>query len=248
MGFKDHFSTQSSGYSRYRPGYPDALFQYLASISPGHSIAWDCATGSGQAALGLAGYFDQVIATDASDHQVANAFARDNVAYRVAPVEQVGLPDQVVDLVTVAQALHWFDREVFFKEVRRILRPGGVIAVWSYNRLQISERIDAVVEYLYTGLLGSCWPPERQLVEEGYLGIEFPFDELETPEFHMEACWTLAQLTGYLGSWSAVQKYKEVKGVDPVDHIQKELEQALGHGDLLRVHWPLAIRVGLLKA
>ncbi|MCP4377042.1 MAG: class I SAM-dependent methyltransferase, partial [bacterium] len=206
--FKDHFSDQSGDYLRYRPSYPGALFAFLAEIPPMQHRAWDCATGSGQAAHGLSTHFERVIATDASAAQIDSAVPAANVHYRVAPAEASGLPDRSVDLVTVAQALHWLDLERFYGEVRRVLKPGGLLAVWSYNLLRTDPAIDAEVDAFYSHTVGPYWPPERRLVESGYRDLPFPFPELDTPPFAMTARWRLEQLLGYLGTWSATKRYR----------------------------------------
>ncbi len=179
--FKDHFSDQSGDYLRYRPSYPDALFAYLAEISPTRHLAWDCATGSGQAAQGLSAHFEKVIATDASAAQIDSAIPTANVHYRVASAESSGLPDHSVDLVTVAQALHWLDLERFYDEVRRVLKPGGLLAVWSYNLLRTDSAIDAQVDAFYSRTVGPYWPPERRWIENGYRDLPFPFPEMAPP-------------------------------------------------------------------
>ena len=183
MTFKDRFSAHASDYARFRPHYPRALFAYLADIASERECAWDCATGNGQAAVALGEFFHHVIATDASENQVANGQPHDRVTYRVASAEQSGLPKASVDLVTVAQALHWFDREAFFAEAQRVLKPHGVLAVWCYNLFRIAPEIDRLVETFYRETVGPYWDFERRLVETGYRTIEFPFAELSTARF-----------------------------------------------------------------
>jgi len=245
MSFKDHFSQQSASYSRYRPHYPEGLFSYLASQVERHERAWDCGTGSGQAALELARFFAEVIATDASEQQIANALYHERVRYRVAPAEASGLDADSVDLITVAQALHWFDQERFYTEVRRVLRPGGVLAVWCYRLARVSPAVDAVLDRFYTEIVGPFWPPERELIDQGYRTVPFPFAELESPHFEMEAEWTLPHLLGYLGTWSAVQRYREQKGQDPLEVIQSELIQAWGRPETMAsIRWPVYLRLG----
>ncbi|MCU0933548.1 MAG: class I SAM-dependent methyltransferase, partial [Thiobacillaceae bacterium] len=173
--FKDHFSTRSSRYAAFRPCYPVELFTYLASLTPGHDLAWDCATGSGQAARGLAKHYTRVSATDASTAQIDAAAPHARVEFRVAPAQDSGLPDRSADLTTVAQAAHWFDLQAFYAEVRRVLKPDGLLAIWCYERLAIEPAVDAIVEDFYGGLLGPYWPPERRLVESGYRDLDFPF-------------------------------------------------------------------------
>ena len=245
MEFKDHFSKVSKLYSKYRPSYPDELFQYLVSISPSNKIALDCATGSGQAALALAKYFEHVIATDASSSQIANAFQHEKIEYRVATAEDSKLDDESVDLVTAAQAVHWFNFENFFKEARRVLKPDGIIAFWTYSHLHSIHEIDSIIGEFYIETINPYWPPERKFVEEHYKTIPFSFSEISAPQFEIRDRWTLHNITGYLNSWSAVQRYTEVNGFNPVDQITGELAKAWGDPDSEKlVRWDLHIRVG----
>jgi len=245
MGFKDHFSGHAADYTRYRPTYPPELFTWLAQQAPARTLAWDCATGNGQAALGLAAHFDAVIATDASANQIAAASAHPRVRYAVAPAEASGIAAHSVDLITVGQALHWFDFPAFYAEAARVLKPGGVLAAWCYGLMQVSPAIDAAVWRLYEPITGAYWPPERRYVEEQYRTLPFPLDEIAAPPFAMEADWTLAQLTGYLGTWSAVQRYRKECGADPLALIADELAAAWGEAEIRRrVTWPLFMRVG----
>ena len=241
--FKDHFSPLAQGYARYRPGYPAQLFAWLAEAAPGRTLAWDCATGSGQAALGLAPHFDAVVATDASAEQLENAEPHANITYRVAPAEASGIEAGAVDLVTVAQALHWFDLPAFYAEVERVLRPGGMLAVWTYNLLSVSPGIDAVVNPFCDETLADYWPAERRHVQVGYRDLAFPFAEVAAPAFAMTADWTLEQLIGYLRTWSAVRRYREREGEDPVAAVEAALQPLWGEG-ARRIAWPLTLRAG----
>ncbi len=241
--FKDHFSRDAAAYVEYRPRYPGALFAWLATQAPSRQLAWDAGTGNGQAAVALAEYFSRVVATDPSDKQLAEAPARPKVEYRQA-AEEAGLPEGSVDLVTVAQALHWFNRDRFWAEARRVLRPRGVIAIWCYQLQRVSPGVDRLIHRFYHDTIGPWWPPDRKLVEEGYRTIEFPFAEIAPPEFSMTAEWTLEQQLGYIGTWSAVSRMREATGQDPVAELRAELEQAWGGGRRL-VSWPLSLRVGL---
>ena len=244
--FKDHFSEKSPDYVKFRPQYPEALFQYLASLSPGHDAAWDSATGTGQAALGLAPLYSRVIATDASSNQIKHAARHSKVDYHVCPSENSGIASASIDLIVVAQALHWFDLDSFFVECRRVLKPQGVIGIWSYGLHRISPEIDAVIDYLYDEVVGAYWPAERKMVEEGYSGITLPFMELSPPPFHMQAQWTLSRLYGYLSTWSAVQRYKNAKGSNPIESISTDLDRAWGDAERTRlIEWPLKLRVGI---
>ncbi|HKP28442.1 MAG TPA: class I SAM-dependent methyltransferase [Gemmatimonadales bacterium] len=242
MAFKDHFSRDSKEYAEYRPSYPEELFAWLASVGPGREMAWDAGTGNGQAAVALAAHYEHVIASDPSDKQIDAASRHPRIEYRVA-AEIAGLVERSADLVTVAQALHWFDRPTFWNEVRRVLRPGGVIAVWCYELQQVSPEVDAVINRFYRDTVGPYWTPDRKLVEEGYRTIEFPFEEFAPPLFSMATEWTLEHQVGYLGTWSAVGKYRKEKGSDPVELVLPELERVWGKRTR-RVEWPLSVRAG----
>ena len=242
MTFKDHFSRDSKAYAEFRPTSPGKLFAWLVSVSPGRALAWDAGTGSGQAAVALAEHFDRVIASDPSRKQVDSAAPHPRVEYRLA-AEVAGLDEQSADLVTVAQALHWFDRPTFWNEVERVLRPGGVVAVWCYELQHVSPEIDDVINRFYREKVGRWWTEERRLVEEGYRTVEFPFEELSVPRFAMTTEWTLLQQVGYLGTWSAVGRYRKETGTDPVPEVAAELERVWG-SQARRVEWPLSVRAG----
>jgi len=245
MKFEDHFSTQSGQYAQYRPQYPEAVYAYLASIVPSHSLVWDCGTGNGQAAVGLAQYFEGVYATDASAEQVGRAYLHEKVEYHVQPAEQVDLELESVDLVTVAQAVHWFNFDAFYAEVKRVLKPMGVLAVWTYGLPEISPRVDAAVSRCYFEILAGFWPDRIRYIEENYRTLPFPFEEIVAPSFVMETEWSLGQLAGFLDSWSATQKYLKQIGKHPVKEIWGELLSGWGHEEMKRlVRWHLYFRIG----
>ena len=244
LSFKDHFSKQAAGYAKFRPQYPQELFDYLGSIAPSRQFAWDCATGNGQAAVGLASVFDHVIATDASEKQIANAQSNQIVQYRVAAAENSGIASETIDLIMVAQALHWFDLDRFYLEARRILKPDGVLAASAYNLLHIEPAIDVIVNRYYHEVVGPFWPPERELVEQ-FVNLSFPFHEIDAPQFEMTVQWNLEHLLGYLRTWSSTQRFIAAKGSDPLDHIMDELHSAWGAREQTRrVSWPLIVRIG----
>lgn len=245
MSFKDHFSEQASEYAKFRPRYPVALFEYLANAVASRKVAWDCAAGSGQAAVALAKHFDLVIATDASTEQIRNAERAERVQYRVARAESSGIESKSVDLITVAQALHWFDLPKFYEEAKRALKPGGLIAVWNYDFLQATPEIDAVVNRFYHDIVGPFWPPERRVIEAGYATLPFPFEEIEAPPFRIEVRWSLPQLMGYLETWSATQRFIGTNKLNPLTLIADELESAWKEsGSVKLVVWPLTVRIG----
>ncbi len=240
--FKDHFSGHAASYAAFRPGYPPALFRFLADASDARRLAWDCATGNGQTAVALADYFDRVIATDASAAQIAAARAHPKVRYGVATAEDSGLDDGSVDLITVAQALHWFDLDRFFVEASRVLVPGGVLAAWSYGLCRVEPAVDALVLALYRQL-EPYWPPERRLVDEGYRGVELPMPAIHRPRLEMTVRWDAGAMLGYLRTWSASQRCLREQGADPVAAIADRLHSAWGAAGR-DVRWPLAIKLG----
>jgi len=220
------------------------LFRYLATVAPGNELAWDCATGNGQAAVALAKVFERVIATDASEKQIANAEAHARVEYRVAPAEKSGIESNTVDLVTVAQALHWFDLERFYAEASRVLKLGGIVAAWAYKLAQVTPVIDTVVNHYYSEVVGAYWPAERALVER-FEELAFPFPEIATPLFEMMAEWNAEHLTGYLRTWSATQRFMAANQRDPLKKVEEDLRSAWGDAEQRRrVVWPLTVRVG----
>jgi SAM-dependent methyltransferase len=242
--FKDHFSKQAADYAKFRPSYPQQLFDYLGSTAPSRQLAWDCGTGNGQAAVGLASVFDRVIATDASEKQIANAQSYKRVEYRVAPAENSGIGSETIDLIMVAQALHWFDLGRFYAEARRVLKPDGVLAASAYNLLHIEKAIDEVVNRYYYQVVGPFWPPERRLVEQ-FVDLPFPFQEIKAPKFEMIAHWNLDHLLGYLRTWSSTQWFIAAKGEDPLEQITDDLRSTWGKpGQKRTVTWPLIMRIG----
>ncbi|HEV2672472.1 MAG TPA: class I SAM-dependent methyltransferase [Gemmatimonadales bacterium] len=245
MTFADHFSSVSAAYAAFRPRYPDALFEFLAREAPARDTAWDVGTGSGQAAMGLARFFTHVIATDASSTQLDHAEPHHRVSYRVAPAENSGVADRSVDLVTVAQAVHWFDRDRFWSEVRRTLRARGVIAVWTYGLFEMTPEIDTIVRRFYSGSVGPFWPPERRLTEERYRTIDFPFEEFAAPEYFIEQQVTLDDVAGYVRTWSATRAFMKQHRQDPVDDLVKSLAAVWRAPQQARLaRWPVSMRVG----
>jgi SAM-dependent methyltransferase len=242
----DHFSRVAVAYGSFRPHYPDELFAALAQLSPARRRVWDCATGSGQAAVALARTFDRVVATDASAAQVRQAAAHPRVTYHVATAEAPGLADAAFELITVAQALHWFDLNRFYTEARRVLVPGGLLAVWTYAKLQVDGGpIDALLGEFYNEVIGPYWPEERRLVETGYRTLPFPFDEISIGSPPMAASWTRSRLVGYVRTWSAVQRYVGATGVDPLPILEQRIAAYWKDPESpRRIEWPLTVRAG----
>ncbi|MGD2119494.1 MAG: class I SAM-dependent methyltransferase [Chromatiales bacterium] len=239
--FKDYFSGHASDYARYRPDYPTELFGWLASQCAQHDIAWDCAAGSGQSALQLAKYFSTVIASDASLAQISSSHS-DRIQPLVATAEHSALATASMDLVTVAQALHWFDLPAFVAELQRVLKPGGIVAVWSYNLLQVDSQVDEAIQSFYADTLGDYWPFERKMVENGYADVQLPFEEIAAPVFQMHKQWDLRQLIGYLSTWSAVKQFEIHQGFNPLETLYEELRILWLDESVKRVVWPLTLR------
>ncbi len=245
--FKDHFSSHAASYARHRPTYPPQLAHWLAGIAPSRGLALDCGCGTGQLSTLLAQEFGQVLATDASASQIAHAQAHARVRYQVAPAERSGLPDASVDLVTVAQAAHWFDLPPFYDEVRRVLRPQGCLALITYGVASMEGTPGALLRDLHDRVLGPFWPPERKLVEDGYRSLPFPFPEREVPSMELRAQWSLDELMGYVDTWSALRQAEPKLGRAPYEDFRRRLGHAWGDSATKRdITWPLRVRVGCM--
>lgn len=246
MQFKDHFSGHAAHYAQARPTYPAALFTQLAALAPGHQHCWDAGCGNGQASIALAAHFDAVFATDPSAEQIANAEPHARMRYAVEPAEHCSLAAASVDLVTIAQALHWCDVDAFHREVQRVLKPGGVIAEFGYARTTVMPAVDAVFRRLYDDITAAYWPPERVHVDAHYAGFAFPFERIDPgPLPPMQQHWNLHQYLAYLDSWSAVARYRKRHGHSPIDLVRADFTSAWGDPDQVRdVRWELFVRVG----
>lgn len=242
--FPDHFSSVAAGYAAFRPSYPPALFDWLAAQSRTRTAVWDCACGNGQATAALADRFDLVIATDASAEQLSHAPPIPRTIWKLAVAEASGLPDGCVDAVVIAQALHWFDLTRFWPEVRRVVRPDGLVAAWCYGPTRLRHAaIDQVVQWFYDDVLGASWPANRRHIDAGYATLDFPFRRLETPPFEMRVSWTLPQFLGYVHTWSAAQRYQAATGSDPFPAFVERLTPLWGEGSH-EVEWPVSILAG----
>jgi len=251
-GFTDHFGPVAAAYRRHRPVYPAELFAWLAEQAPARERAWDCATGNGQAALGLAGHFECVHASDASPEQLRHAQAHPRVHYHLAPAEASTLPDGCIDLLTVAQAMHWFDQARFAREVWRVLRPGGVFAAWSYGAFHIDQpELRRIGRQFYLDIVGPYWPDERQWTGAGLADLSWPLPECPAPRFDLQAWWNLDDLLGYYQSWSATRRCREATGVDPLPALRERLAAHWGPNGQAdagqhrhTMSWELTLRVG----
>ena len=222
------------------------MFEFLAAQSPGREAAWDCATGSGQAAVGLAEQFDRVIATDASDAQIAHAKPHPRIEYRVAPAHESGIARESIDLTTVAQAMHWLDPAAFYAEAKRVTKSGGVVAIWGYGDPLFDDPLIHDLVHTYNrGTIEKYWKPERQTLLDGYRTIPFPFREITCPRFDLELSWNLAELAGYLRTWSATVAFARETGRDPIVALESQLAPLWGKKEERhRVRWPLFLRAG----
>ncbi|WP_029282157.1 class I SAM-dependent methyltransferase [Pedobacter sp. R20-19] len=241
---KDNFSTQAAEYAIYRPTYPIELYDFLFKLVAHKHAAWDCATGNGQVASILAQHFQHVYATDISEKQLSQALPLPNVVYQVESSDQVNVTDQSFDLITVAQAIHWFNFDAFYSEVKRTLKPNGVIAVIGYGLMSIDKKVDQVIHKLYETILGKYWDSERRYIEEGYKTIPFPFEEIVAPHFQIKTTWNFNQLIGYLNTWSSLQHYKKANDRNPLEYVLTELKEAWGDDAEKDVRFPVLLRVG----
>ena len=242
---KDNFSSKSHNYAKFRPEYPVALFHFLEELINNTDCAWDCGTGNGQVASSLATIFSTVKATDISAAQLQNAVQKENIEYSKQAAEKNNFPNHSFDLITVAQAIHWFDFQNFYAEVSRTLKPDGILAVIGYGLLKIDPETDRIIRYFYEEIIGEYWDEERRYLEEEYRSIPFPFREISCPSFERRLKWDFQHLIGYLETWSAVKHYEKATGRSPVKLIQENLEQRFGvEGE---VRFPVLLRVGALN-
>jgi ubiquinone/menaquinone biosynthesis C-methylase UbiE len=244
---KDKFSTQAKQYQKFRPVYPELLYSFLESKVPGFEAAWDAGTGNGQVAVELAKKFKQVYATDISLKQLQEATSMPNLKYFQSRSEKTDFADNKFDLITAAQAAHWFDAESFNAEVRRVAKPNAIVALWGYNLLRISSDIDRVIDKFYKETLGSYWDNERKSVENEYKLIPFPFKEIEVPKFEMVVNWGYQQVLGYFNSWSAVQNYIEKNSVNPVDQLDEQLSSYWNPTEVKKIRFRIFTKIGIVE-
>lgn len=243
---KDNFSRQSSFYAKFRPVYPKSLYDFVFKHLKVQCRAWDCGTGNGQVAKVLSKYFEKVVASDISPQQLGNAPQIENVTYVKCAEQLSDYPDRYFDLITVAQAIHWFDLDKFYKEVFRVGNTNGLLAVWGYGLLKINEEVDEIIHDFYQKKIGAYWDPERKLIDDKYTSIHFPFEEITTPEFSICVNWALQELEGYLNTWSSVQKYIIAHNENPVPEIIRDLKP-LFRNENLAVSFPVFLRLGKIS-
>lgn len=244
MTFQDHFSGHADDYARFRPRYPDALFEWLSALPTARRSAWDAGSGNGQAAFALLPYFDRVVATDPSPQQIALTPPHERLVTIVAAETCASIADASVNLITVAQAAHWFDLETFYREARRVAAAGAVLALWCYGLFRVSPAVDRIVDRFYVDVVGADWPPERRWVDEAYRSLAFPFAEVEAPAFAIETRLNLDGLLAYVRTWSAVQRYRRRLGSDPVPELRDQLLSVVAQEAILPIRFPLGLRVG----
>jgi ubiquinone/menaquinone biosynthesis C-methylase UbiE len=244
---KDNFSRQANMYAKYRPAYPQELYNFILKHIQNGKMAWDCGTGNGQTAKELAKYFEKVFATDISEKQIANAHKEENIFYSVQPAEKTNFNDNTFDLITVSQALHWFKVNKFYTEVIRAAKPGAWIAVWMYSLANISPEIDELINVRhYKEMLGGFWDYERKYVDDNYLTLPFPFRKIHCPDFKMEFEWTLDELEGYLNTWSALQKFIAQNHFNPVDELVKQIKP-FWYSEKKKIVFPVYLRMGQIE-
>jgi ubiquinone/menaquinone biosynthesis C-methylase UbiE len=244
MTTKDLFSGHSQIYAAFRPTYPEELYECIFSHVDQKSIAWDCATGNGQAAQRLAKDFEKVFATDISQKQIDQAFRAENIVYSVSKAEETNFTDNQFDLITVGQAIHWIDTSRFYSEVIRTSKQNATLAIWGYSLLSITPEIDSILLEFYTNVVGKYWDEARKLVDNKYRDIPFPFEQIKTPEFQLKVSWTLDHLAGYLTSWSATQRYIQSHSTDPVPQVIKKISSVWEEGEHKQAIFPLFLKLG----
>jgi len=242
---KDNFSDNTGNYARFRPRYPQELIDHLLTFVPDIRAAWDCGTGNGQLAGMLAPFFKEIYATDISMEQMREGDRSPNIWYSIQPAEKASFNDNQFDLITIAQAIHWFQFKDFYREAKRTLVDGGIIAVIGYGLIQTTGPLQKIIDHFYRNTIGPYWDAERRYIDEGYQTIPFPFHEIPMPVFRMEYEWTSAQLTGYLNTWSAVKHYIKQTGKNPVASIEDAIIQCFQNAETLSFSFPLLLRVGV---
>ena len=244
---KDYFSAQSKQYATFRPTYPDDLYQFIFTHLHTKSCAWDCATGNGQVANYLSAHFERVYDTDISQQQLNNALHKNNIIYTVSSAEKTSFANDQFDLITVAQALHWFNVDEFYKEARRVAKNNSLLAVWGYGLCAVNQEVDKLFLDFYHNIVGPYWDNARKLVEAEYKDIPFPFKIISTPKFYIRVDWTFEQFTGYLSTWSATQKYIGVNKINPVIAFEEKLAKLWSDVEKKTINFPIFLKLGVIE-
>jgi ubiquinone/menaquinone biosynthesis C-methylase UbiE len=244
MKMKDLFSWDSKQYAKFRPTYPANLYQFVFQRIKENKMAWDCGTGNGQVAQVLASHFEHVFATDISQKQLNEAVQLPNIQYLCCDEKQTPLVSNSIDLITVGQAMHWFEVDKFYEEVYRVAKKGAIIATWGYSLLQISPPIDKLIYLFYKEKIGSFWDAERKHVDEAYQNLPFPFEKIEIPNFQMQFSWNLYELEGYLHTWSSVGKFVRKEGYNPVHELVSSLKPFWEGNEEKMIVFPIFAKLG----
>lgn len=242
----DRFSIQADAYKKYRPVYPSALYAEILQHVTAREKCWDCATGNGQVAEVLSSHFRQVEASDISKNQLAQAPNVSNLNYSIQPAERTYFEDDEFDLITVGQAVHWFDFLRFNAEVKRVGKPGGIVAIWGYGLLKIAPKIDQLTTEFDAKIVGPYWDIERKHIDNHYASIPFDFKAIKVQRsFCIEETWDLNRLNGYFNSWSCVQNYKQRhNGENPVFELMERIRVYWKKGEEKKVNFPIFLRIG----
>ena len=245
MNNRQTFSISSDQYARYRPLYPSELFKYLAGLVEHPGVAWDCATGSGQAAVLCAEYFQQVFASDISAAQIQQAYPHPSVVYCVSTAEAPAFKSHSFDLIMVAQALHWFKLDVFYAEVHRLLKPHGILAFWGYGFFSIDPRLDELLDECLLNIISPYWSKENRILQSGYRRVPLPFEEIKpTPSFELSLQWNLPQMLGYLSTWSAVKRHQVETKIDLLADLRSRMLPFWPEDEIKTIKMPLYLRAG----
>lgn len=247
---KDNFSKQAGLYRKFRPHYPSDFLAEIRHLVKNPSVIWDCGTGNGQVAVAMAPFFNEVFASDISAKQLENAPKSERIHYSIQQAEKTNYESNLFDLITVGQAMHWFDFEAFYEEVRRVAKPDAVLAIWGYGLLRIETEVDALIDYYYTQIIGPYWDEERKHIDNAYASIAFPFEPIALEkEYAIEVRWTKEQLEGYLNTWSSLQKYRQMHPdkTNPVDTLMQAIEGHWEAGKEKDVRFPLFTAIGRIQ-
>ncbi len=235
MSYHHLFDAQSDIYARARPLYPPTLYNFLVSVCSEHQMAWDCACGNGQVAVDLINHFTQVQATDVSEQQIANAIQKDGITYDVIPAEATSFADNTFDLICVGQALHWFDYDKFWPEIKRVLKLNGIFAAWGYSFFTIAEQIDQIIDTTFLDTIYPYWPDRNRLLWDHYLDVSFPLEKITPPPISLVMEWSVDELFAYLRSWSSTQRCVDAIGDDFFIKAYEQTREIWGEPNMKRV-------------